>query len=374
MSNEYQGFNIPEKIIIVKKEIFTWKDGNRISSGEYQGYVVPVGNDKMLETALNWADCKYEYKDGKYEYIDKDKYIKEYDNGNFELKLANAATDSYQSGKLSFWDCIITAKDRSSYLIGINSDLLFSLLVNSTFVNGVCQSKVYLGRQKGRVGAFTEDMDEFIQSKKDAELRNRKMSTNYGVGQRVFTKTSQHVYLGEMYKLFDVKIDYYRDYNDTLRKKAIIFKKPKKVHVYGCYKYEYKPVNIRKGTIVYDLNELIDINLEDKKVNKYFNEGETFDVKDNYEEYCKVIDNQLARYTKRYTRDKREDYETEEYFNREKMRLNHLLQECIEENKCNKAMYASKESDVLANREKLCEVLRSLNYTVVFEEDMRLRK
>ena len=209
MSNEYQGFNIPEKIIIVKKEIFTWKDGNRISSGEYQGYVVPVGNDKMLETALNWADCKYEYKDGKYEYINKDKYIKEYDNGNFELKLANSATDSYQSGKLSFWDCTITAEDGSSYLIGINSDLLFSLLVNSTFVNGVCQSKVYLGRQKGRVGAFTEDMDEFIQSKKDAELRNRKMSTNYDVGQRVFTKTSQHVYLGEMYKLFDVKIDYY---------------------------------------------------------------------------------------------------------------------------------------------------------------------
>ena len=47
---------------------------------------------------------------------------------------------------------------------------------------------------------------------------------------------------------------------------------------------------------------------------------------------------------------------------------------CKIENKCNKAMYTSKESDVLANREKLCEVLRSLNYTVVFEEDMRLRK
>ena len=111
MPSEYQGFNIPEKVIIVRKEIFVWKDGNRIPSGEYQGYVVPVGSDKMLETALNWAGCKYEYKDGKFEYIDKDKYIKKYTNGTFTLKITSAAANSTQSGKLSFWACTITDED-----------------------------------------------------------------------------------------------------------------------------------------------------------------------------------------------------------------------------------------------------------------------
>ena len=72
MATEYKGFNIPEKVIIVKREISTWKDGKRVPTGEYQGYVVPSDSGKMLETALNWAGCTYEYKDGKYEYPDKD--------------------------------------------------------------------------------------------------------------------------------------------------------------------------------------------------------------------------------------------------------------------------------------------------------------
>lgn len=53
MALEYKGFNIPEKVIIVKTEIYKWQHGERIGTGEYQGYVVTPNNESMLEAALN---------------------------------------------------------------------------------------------------------------------------------------------------------------------------------------------------------------------------------------------------------------------------------------------------------------------------------
>lgn len=298
MALNYQGFNIPEKIIIVRKEICEWQNGRQKGTGEYQGYAVPADNKSMLESALSWANCQKEWVDGECVWKGREKYITEYANGTFELSLTSAAPNSSQSGKLSFWDCTITAEDGQKYLIGINADLLCALLMNATFVNGKCASKVWLGRQKGRVGAFTETMDEFIQAKKDAELRNRKMSTKYEPGQRVFTKGGQQVYLGEMYKRFDIESVRTDSWRPSYQEKIVFYDKPKKVYVYGNYAYEYKS-GLRQWTRTYDLNALESVSIEDKKTNQYFNEGETFDIGPTYEEYCKIkvanLERSLAR-------------------------------------------------------------------------------
>lgn len=298
MALNYQGFNIPEKIIIVRKEICEWTNGKSHGTGEYQGYAVPADNKSMLESALSWANCEKEWVDGERVWKDREKYITEYANGAFELSLTSAAPNSSQSGKLSFWDCTITAEDGQKYLIGINADLLCALLLNATFVNGKCASRVWLGRQKGRVGAFTETMDEFIQAKKDAELRNRKMSTKYEPGQRVFTKTGEQVYLGEMYKRFEIESIRTDSWRPSYQENIIFYDKPKKVHVYGNYAYEYKS-GLRHWTRTYDLNALESVSVEDKKTNQYFNEGETFDIGSTYEEYCKIkvanLERSLAR-------------------------------------------------------------------------------
>ena len=344
MATEYKGFNIPEKVIIVKREISAWKDGKRVPSGEYQGYVVPSDSEKMLETALNWAGCKYEYRDGKFEYIDKDKYMKEYTNGNFELKITNAAADSSQSGKLSFWDCTITAEDGCSYLIGINSDLLCSLLVNATFVNGVCQPKIWLGRQKSRVGAFTNTMDEFLQAQKDAELRSRKMSTKYEPGQRVFTKTSQSVYLGEMYKLVDIIEPVHRRWPDC-KPQIVIYDEPKKVHVYGNYKYEFSR-DLRHWTHVYDFTQISDVTIESKKTNQYFNEGETFEISQTYEEYCKIKDAVLKNKL-----DETDNAIKECCTNQELTRLERKKQQVIHDIAFQKACYTDNPNIVLSKEE-----------------------
>ena len=321
----------------------------------------------MLETALNWAGCEYEYKDGKHEYHDKEKYITEYVNGTFELSLTYAASNSSQSGKLSFWDCTIKAEDGQKYLIGINSDLLCNLLINSTFVNGVCQAKIYLGRQKGKVGAFTDTMDEFIQAKKDAELRTRKMSTKYEPGQRVFTKTDQSVYLGEMYKLFDFEEVSIKEW--PYRKSQIVFyTKPIKVHVYGSYHYDYS-TGLRHWTKHYDLNQLDWVNIEYKKTNQYFNEGETFEISSTYEEYCKIKDTDLQKSIARYDRliqechDNKDNYRNEDCYLKEVHNHERDKQRAIATAAFEKARYsASPENSAVVGSvvtDKLFEIIKN---------------
>ena len=367
MALEYKGFNIPEKVIIVKTEIYKWQHGERIGTGEYQGYVVTPDNKSMLETALNWAGCEYEYKDGKHEYHDKEKYITEYVNGTFELSLTYAASNSSQSGKLSFWDCTIKAEDGQKYLIGINSDLLCNLLINSTFINGVCQAKIYLGRQKGRVGAFTDTMDEFIQAKKDAELRTRKMSTKYEPGQRVFTKTDQSVYLGEMYKLFNFE-DIPTKTWPYSKSQIVFYTKPIKVHVYGTYKYEYS-TGLRNWIKHYDLNQLDGVRIDSNKTNQYFNEGDIFDISPTYEEYCKIRDTELQESLARYNgyiqdcHNRKDEYRSEDTFKRDIQRYERDKQRAIVTNAFEKINYSDKsENTAIVNgavSEEILEIIKN---------------
>lgn len=252
---KYSGIKINEEIILVEKFVDTTPFDNQDTPKIPQAYVVQTDNPKMLETALAWAKYTKYKKDEQGNYITsinergRSTYEMEviegtqhrYKNGTFDFYIYDSANGSSQGGKLSFWTAKVVAPDNKEFLIGINSDILVEMLKHNTFIDGKCSSKVWLGRISGsRVGAFTETMPEFIQSKKDENFRKLKSTVKYQIGDIVSTKTSTWVYLGEQSEYFS-KQSLYRpstgrslmDYeleSYTLR----VDNSPFKFHAYLC--------------------------------------------------------------------------------------------------------------------------------------------
>ena len=217
---DYQNVKIANEIIIVEKQSAyqSWVTWRKVKGqGLHQGYVVDAGNKKSLENAKHWAECR-EYDESlrptKAPY-NWDKYYAsareipgiehKYPNGQFELTLCDSADGSSQGGKLSFWNCIITCPDGLEVLVGINADILLELLLKNTFIDGKCQSKVWLGRIKGtQVGAFTENMELYEQAQKDEASRqaNAKADSKYVPGDIVKTLTGKDLYLGSVYQYY----------------------------------------------------------------------------------------------------------------------------------------------------------------------------
>ncbi len=285
---DYCGIKIFDKVIIVEKtwneeSSYEWK-GHKVN----QGYVVDYGNTKMLETAKDWAawtwynhelsnqayeiQRKHSKWDSKlhkdvwdsvenqtlYEKLNKEYYdtqkkmegiVHEYDNGTFEIILDEAAGSSSQGGKLSFWNCIIKAADGKAFLVGISSDLLLHLMMKNTFVNGACQSKVWLGRVKGKsVGAFTENMEEFAQSKEDEKLRQQAATGNsrYIPGDIVGNYNNKRIYLGSFYEyIAEAPNSYYS------QRRYIYFSKPKLVHLFSDLKEDGTFTSVRYPSYTY---------------------------------------------------------------------------------------------------------------------------
>jgi len=255
---DYKGIKIYDKVIIVERTSTTDGGYNWRGRTVNQGYVVDVGNKKMLENAMNWArwtkhdnsilggkwywhkevtDAMRKAYDNSEETVEG--VAHEYENGNFSITLDEAAGGSSQGGKLSFWNCIITGPDGHNFLVGINSELLLHLMMSTTLVKGTCQEKVWLGRVKGtQVGVFTPDMEDFAQAKKDEETRNRKKTSNYEPGDIVETVTTKELYLGEVYSYANryVESGRYGWYNRHSYIK--VYKKPKKMYAYIDLSYE----------------------------------------------------------------------------------------------------------------------------------------
>jgi hypothetical protein len=249
---DYKGIKIYDKVIIVERTSTTDGGYNWKGRTVNQGYVVDVGNKKMLENAMNWArwtkhdnsilgdkwywhkdvteEMRKKYNDSK---VTVNGVIHEYENGKFSITLDEAAGWSSQGGKLSFWNCIITGPDGHNFLVGINSELLLHLMMSTTLIKGVCQEKVWLGRVKGtQVGVFTPDMEDFAQAKKDEETRNRKKTSNYEPGDIVETITTKELYLGEVYS-YASRFTERRGYSWYDRHSYIkLYKKPKKMYAY----------------------------------------------------------------------------------------------------------------------------------------------
>ncbi len=213
---DYKAVNIPKNIILVEKHISEEKikEAEAKNNNTYtwlrdelkkipQAYVVAEGNKKVLESARSWANRWY-----------TESVEHTYENGNFKLKLQDAADDSSNSGKLSFWNCVLTAPDGKDFLVGINAELLLGTLLENTFINGTCQNKVYLGRTGAQVGVYTENMEAYKQSKVDDAIRASmsKKTDKYIIGDIVSTLTKKQVYLGTVYEVFDIKDIYWESY------------------------------------------------------------------------------------------------------------------------------------------------------------------
>ena len=156
-----------------------------------QGYVVDPDNKKQLETAMRWAEKS----------SDKAPEVIRTANKDFELSLYDCAGHSSCGGKLSFWNCKIE-KDGKSYIIGINTDSLLSLMKHSTFVNGKCQSKLFFAKQAGNTCLIHTGMQEYDEAVKSIKLKkdlSTKKTKNWQVGKNYVTATCNDLYLGEIY-------------------------------------------------------------------------------------------------------------------------------------------------------------------------------
>lgn len=250
MATDYQGIKIYNEVLIVEKESWHWENGKRVKDLIPQGYVVEAGNKKMLETAKSWAkqdlykvdeNNNYIYNENGYHvYETLDGVINTYKNGEFKFELNAAADGSSQGGKLSFWNCLITAPDNKVYKIGISSEILLNLLKQNTFKNGICESSIWLGRIKGQqVGAFTENMPEFAQSKADQALREAKSTKKYQPGAILKSKTKTQIYLGEFTEYFSMQNSYeeYRNATgrDDIKERNIYFVLDDEPYSYHLY-------------------------------------------------------------------------------------------------------------------------------------------
>ena len=261
----YKGIKIYDKVTIVEKTTVVEGGYNWHGRTVNQGYVVDSGNTKMLETALKWAKWVWSDQELTNQYweirnkfgsssqeaieaLDKCQAAKkemlgivhEYTNGQFEIALDEAAGSSSQGGKLSFWNCVITAPDGNSFLIGINSELLLHLMMTTTLVNGKCQEKVWLGRIGGtQVGVFTEDMEDFKQAKLDEQQRQavKSSSSKYNAGDIIKTLTEKELYLGSVYQYYKIMRP---DWPYQGKTKIIIYEKPQLVHVFRHYYQNWK--------------------------------------------------------------------------------------------------------------------------------------
>ena len=87
---EYVGWSVYDKVVIVIKEQST------LYEDIPQAYIVNPSDKKQMNSALNWAQGRNNAK----------VKVIETSNDNFKLTLLDSARNSYQGGKLSFWNCL----------------------------------------------------------------------------------------------------------------------------------------------------------------------------------------------------------------------------------------------------------------------------
>ncbi len=214
MSDNYIGWKMFDKVTIVSKQIIHWdyKQGKSIETGEYQGFLVDPKNKKQLDSARQWGTIYnhiYEEVDGKRvhtdtEIIEPDEFT--YDNKGFTLELSEAAEQSSQGGKRSFWNCWITAPDGKKFLIGIAANLLLDVLKSCDVKNGIVQEPLMFARCKGGVGMLSESMNSYKDAVNDEYQRKNKSTgktTKHKIGYVYETLTQHNLYAGNFYRWYE---------------------------------------------------------------------------------------------------------------------------------------------------------------------------
>ena len=166
----YRGWNMGEHIVIVE----------RLENNGYvnKGYIVNVGNKKQLESARNWGrtyTSKENIVTGGRQSVEVAPLEHLYSNKGFKLTIQQAPTHSSQGGKLSFCMCLIEAPDGKKFNIGIDTEILFRILQQSTVVNGVVQEEMSFVRHGTALGMVHKDMID-TNSEEDKQIKD-KMNT-----------------------------------------------------------------------------------------------------------------------------------------------------------------------------------------------------
>ena len=231
MASDYTGWKLFDKVTIVAKKMFAYnyETHTNYDTGDVQGYLVDPSNKKQLENARSWGTRKeYVYgtdESGRRivaEEITHKPAEYTYDNDGFTLELHSSAGGSSQGGKLSFWNCWITAPDGNKFLIGIAADLLLDVLKSSTVVNGVVQDKLMFARHSGGVGMLNKSMDSYKNAVNDMAIKktmSKGKTSKHQVGHVYVTATEQNIYVGKFYRWYEPiyeKYDGWRNYRDKL--------------------------------------------------------------------------------------------------------------------------------------------------------------
>ena len=249
MADGYTGWKLFDKVTIVAKKMlaYDYKTGETTDTGNVQGYLVDPTNKKQLEAARNWGTTYksiYEEVDGKRQFVDKeiiepDEYT--YDNDGFTLELHNSAEGSSQGGRLSFWNCWITAPDGHRFLIGIAADLLLDVLKSSTIINGIVQDKLMFARCNGGVGMLSKSMDSYKNAVNDMAIKKKMSSgkTKKVIPGHIYeTTTEQNIYVGKMYQWYEEvrdkrQVNYWHRYGKLIGFKRL--EKPREFIFYPSY-------------------------------------------------------------------------------------------------------------------------------------------
>ena len=293
--SDYKGLKIPEKITIVERPVS--EKGTRTIP---QGYVVPTGDKKMLESAHRWADyTPWEWNDDLKRSIQKEPVIgidHTYENGKFRMTVKESAAGSWQGGKLSFWTCEIEAPDGKKFDIGINSDYLCETIMHNTLINGVVQEKVYLGKVKGNTMAVTKHQPSYAQAMHDESKRQEKQSSKYKPGDVVKTLTETDLYLGVWYALFNLEQEresswYWGGRRVKYNYKLTVYDQPKERHAFigiysdGQLEHHIQVKNTRPKRVLTEETREVD-RMYDRVVKSLFKKAED----DKFHEYYNIYD------------------------------------------------------------------------------------
>lgn len=204
MGMEYNGWKLLDNILIVISA------EENIKYNCKQGYIVDPKSKKQLESALAWGrSVRYDRDEAGNpitNYTEAD--VIETDNKDFTLQLLDSSGYSSQGGRLSFWNCLIT-KGNIKCVVGINSELLLELMMQSTFTNGLCNKKVCFARKWGSVGVLHTEMTQYSDALADEKLKKnmkKGKTSKWKVGHTYDTVTKSDVYLGQIYS--PLKIEY----------------------------------------------------------------------------------------------------------------------------------------------------------------------
>lgn len=157
-----------------------------------KAYVVSHGDEKMMESALSWAHFR----------SPSNPKVVTTKNDGFTFRIARSASSSYRSGKLSFWMCILEKDGIEPFATGINSDLLYLLIMQSTLTNGaLLEDKVFFARCNGQLGVLHSQMDAYceyqrVQSLRESVAKNK--TTRWEPGNVYATVTRRDVMMGDL--------------------------------------------------------------------------------------------------------------------------------------------------------------------------------